>query len=586
MGQALVTVICGAFDVPEHGPGDGKVLICEPDPDRAQELRQIHAGRQDLRVIPGMLAARDGQEARLTRYSLPGLRSLRASTPYLRRLFPGVKETAQDTVPLIRVADLEKHIGAAPCRFWLETGGEEPALLEALQDSVVWPQIVGLHLRAGQQPLFDGAMGAFALANVLRRMGFVLEEGPQDDPDLPLLRAVPDPVIQDLRRRLDQQGADLQRAQTDLASLQDTCTRQADALARAGARQEQAQLLYQKAQARHEQTPKPAPQSLPAVTGNRLDPAVSCNPHFQPTAYGHYLNMPETSGFVLLDTCSMPRSGLHFLRQSLSDILGAGFSFCEWYNEPGCCRRSPCALTAFSDQKPANSAETETDLPSLRLRMIKSHDFGLTDPLYPQGGALHRMVLVRDPLEILTSWWSLQALQLNADLLRRYGLFMQKINFRHEGPLVAQAHRILAQHGTLPDDAAVQAFLDKQAEYLGGFAAKWGRALSEDPTMGQAVPYQMIPTVLGDLLRKHQRHLGADVLARLEAYQHRAGDFTPRQDPFSAPSQSLRDQLDRCAGSFRQAAERVLEMDHWKLLRSQPQTHEDRYGPELPRQSA
>jgi hypothetical protein len=553
MTQPIVTVICGAFPVPVSGP----VVICQPDPDQAAALQTAHAGRDDLQVICGLLAAREARQGDLTRFNLPGLCSLRAPTPALRRLFPGLREEIRDLVDLIRVSDLERVIGDAPCALWLDTGGEEAALLEALQDSPIWPQVTALHLRAGRVPLFDGACDLETLANVLRRMGFVIEDSAQEDPDLPLICAVPDPVLQDLRRRYD-------LLQADHAALQADHARQEQALQRADLRQEQALLHHDLTRKAHAQNSPPAPD--PPLHPSGLDPTVTCNPQFQPAAHMHYRTMSPDAGFILLETRSLPRSGLHYLRQSLGDILGRNFSFCEWYTEPGCCRRIPCALTAFSE-KTANSAETETDLPPLRLRMIKSHDFALSDPLHPQGGALRRMVLVRDPLEILTSWWSLQALQLNADLLRDNGLIMHKINFRHEAPLVAQAHRILDEEGAVPDDRALAQFLDKQASYLGGFAAKWGRALQDDPQgIGQAVPYHQIAGALTDLLTPYRDHMDAQTQARLAQFQARAGGFSPRKDPFHAPSQGLRDQLMRCADQFRAAAARVLEHDRWQLL--------------------
>lgn len=75
----------------------------------------------------------------------------------------------------------------------------------------------------------------------------------------------------------------------------------------------------------------------------------------------------------------MPRSGHHLLEKLLEAALGERFGYCEFYQEPGCCRQFPCAK------------------PSAALFMQKSHDFGLTDPLWP-APIMKRIVQYRSPI--------------------------------------------------------------------------------------------------------------------------------------------------------------------------------------------
>ena len=74
---------------------------------------------------------------------------------------------------------------------------------------------------------------------------------------------------------------------------------------------------------------------------------------------------------ILIECKSTPRSGLHFLKNTLNDFLGKNFSFCERYNEPGCCKKFPCALSCFNDEAAKNQKS--------HLRLAKSHDFQIND---------------------------------------------------------------------------------------------------------------------------------------------------------------------------------------------------------------
>jgi len=76
----------------------------------------------------------------------------------------------------------------------------------------------------------------------------------------------------------------------------------------------------------------------------------------------------------LVESRSLPRSGHHFLRHLLEQACGEQFSYCEGYQEPGCCRSSPCSVAAYWRYA------REHNQPHLRL--LKSHDFALTDATF------------------------------------------------------------------------------------------------------------------------------------------------------------------------------------------------------------
>ena len=71
--------------------------------------------------------------------------------------------------------------------------------------------------------------------------------------------------------------------------------------------------------------------------------------------------------FIMIDSKSLPRSGLHYMKKTFESVLSNNFSFCEWYWETGCCKKMPCALTGYAKE----CERTKTS----KLRMTKSHDF-------------------------------------------------------------------------------------------------------------------------------------------------------------------------------------------------------------------
>ena len=122
----------------------------------------------------------------------------------------------------------------------------------------------------------------------------------------------------------------------------------------------------------------------------RDNPALEMSADPKERVLNVYRNLPPSrqANFRYLDVKSLPRTGLHFMRNTFQSILGDSFSFCEWYTEPGCCRQMPCAVTGFA-----------TELQDRPLvQMLKSHDFKLTDPAFPTDGPIRRTHLDTKPL--------------------------------------------------------------------------------------------------------------------------------------------------------------------------------------------
>lgn len=293
------------------------------------------------------------------------------------------------------------------------------------------------------------------------------------------------------------------------------------------------------------------PQNAPppvgeAITGLPAD--IAGTSEFSARAFSILSGMEQAGErhFVYLDTKSLPRSGLHYLKESLKTIIGNGFSFCEWYQEPGCCRKMPCAVTGYA---------TGTDKAAgMTLRMVKSHDFQLTNIAYPTHAVLRRLILVRDPLFVLTSWWNLDLLATNGALLRALGLNPVLLYFRHEPQILAEAYRAISAEFIPPPLDKLQDWLRRRKAYLLGFVRKWADpgALSAHQTL---LRYDAISDWVLTLLHGQEQSLSEDQKDRLDSYRTtRETGFVLRRDPFAAPTPELAAFLQTHADLFRLTA--------------------------------
>lgn len=284
-------------------------------------------------------------------------------------------------------------------------------------------------------------------------------------------------------------------------------------------------------------------------------------PTLRPTSAAHafYINLGQAQDknpvpFLLIDSKSLPRSGLHYLKNTLSKVFGEHFSFCEWYQEPGCCKQSPCTYTGFA----THAQETG----SLRIRLIKSHDFALDDPIYPTGPHMQRLILVRDPLYILTSWFALDQLGAHKDLLAKNGIIVNKIWLAHEKEVLQPAYQLLDQHFNAPSAAALADWLQKKTQYIAGFMKKWVEPLRDQPSDGtQIVHYDQINTYIQGLAETYQPYVSAEAAERIgKAARITSQQFKKRTDAFGAPSAILEDYLTGNANLFKQAAKNLAHL--------------------------
>lgn len=242
------------------------------------------------------------------------------------------------------------------------------------------------------------------------------------------------------------------------------------------------------------------------------------------------LNSTTRNNCMYLEVKSLPRSGIHYMKSSFEYVLGSTFSFCEWYQEPGCCRNHPCDLTCFLESK-----KTPT------IRMVKSHDFNLSDPTYEPKPPLKRLVLIRDPLFILTSWWSLEMLTKNSEILENHGIKADKINYLHEHPVLAKAYSLIDSYGKTHDETELIEWLELKKIYIQKFIEKWC-----DPSKphGKIVSYEKVKKEIRHILKPYQRRMNKTSLKALGKYNNdKYLTFQPRNNAFSSKSNRLSDAL-------------------------------------------
>lgn len=276
---------------------------------------------------------------------------------------------------------------------------------------------------------------------------------------------------------------------------------------------------------------------------------------------GLYRDLPagRQGNFRYLDVKSLPRTGLHFMRNSLAEILRDGFSFCEWYTEPGCCRQMPCALSGYATEG--------QDRPM--LRMIKSHDFDLADPAFPLAGPMRRLILIRDPLPLLTSWWTLKTLYDHEGLLDSHGIRKSKLNYQHDRHILTTAYRIIDEtpEAAMPSSAALAGWLDRQVGYITGFAARWHDAALRDPDGTRILRYHETPQAVLDCVDEIAGSLDGAAHARLEQFRNqRDRIFVERASPFDSQSRRIADYLCAHAPLFERTAETIRTQDRTGLL--------------------
>jgi len=174
---------------------------------------------------------------------------------------------------------------------------------------------------------------------------------------------------------------------------------------------------------------------------------------------------PRTPNLLLVESRSLPRSGHHFLKHLLDQALGENFSYCEGYQEPGCCEKSPCsALSYWHYARKSNRPH---------LRLVKSHDFSFKDATFEPINGMIRLIQIRKPFDLLASWLELQQLELNQELLAQSNISWKRIMLFHEKQLLEDAWHLIDDHGSVMAANDASTWLEAKSSYVKAFLEKW-----------------------------------------------------------------------------------------------------------------
>ena len=179
----------------------------------------------------------------------------------------------------------------------------------------------------------------------------------------------------------------------------------------------------------------------------------------------NYSNDPDAPKMYYVESKSLPRSGHHYLKSIFQSIFKDNFSYCEGYQEPGCCKSSPCSNNSYWNYSLKQN--------SSHWRLVKSHDFNLTDMTFDPTAGMFRFIQVRRPLDILISWLELQQLAVNKNLLNRHNISLDRIYLYHEPQLIDSSWDIIDNLGTTFSKIDAETWLKSKFNYIVSFSNKW-----------------------------------------------------------------------------------------------------------------
>lgn len=181
----------------------------------------------------------------------------------------------------------------------------------------------------------------------------------------------------------------------------------------------------------------------------------------------------------LVESRSLPRSGHHFLKRVLEKAWGEEFSYCESYQEPGCCKTSPCRVKAHWHFARRHNKR--------HLRLLKSHDFQLTDTTFKPPDRMVRLIQIRRPFDLLVSWLELQQLEYNRNVLESANLSVNRIYLYHEPELLEEAWQVIDNSGRVMNNQETKEWLTTKTEYIIAFLQKWLPNAKPFPFNGEVV---------------------------------------------------------------------------------------------------
>ena len=182
---------------------------------------------------------------------------------------------------------------------------------------------------------------------------------------------------------------------------------------------------------------------------------------------------------------------------------------------------------------------------------------------------MRRVILVRNPLFLLTSYFTLYQLLQYKTALKKHGISIDKILYAHEPEVLATAYQVMNELFIAPSTETLSEWLSEQANHIIGFLEKWVHPAIEKPQpFLQVVRYEEIISFIVATLDEVQDYLPNDTKQRVDTFAHNsANSFSARQDPYDVPSKKISSYMSENANAFKRAVEEIRLSDKcglWK----------------------
>jgi len=209
---------------------ESRIVLVEPDADRADELRARFQGDDRVTVIAKGVATSTG-DAELHVFNFPGLRSLLPPKEGLRGVLPGLRLRASKPVELITPAQLLNELGDLPLPWslYVDVASWDSDILQGLLDCGAMYRAELVRVRCAATSFFEGLADSSGLQEWAIKNGFVVADIDEADPDFPRLTLSANAIshVAHLTKRIDDLSAEHQRqqnlnaiARADLQNLQ------------------------------------------------------------------------------------------------------------------------------------------------------------------------------------------------------------------------------------------------------------------------------------------------------------------------------------------------------------------------------
>lgn len=166
--------------------GAERIVLVEPNPELAENLRQKTSGEPRVTVVEAAVACNSANN-HLYVYNLPEASSLHLPTG-LKALFPGLKTIATHRVATLSPEQLIEDYGpqtGQPTMLVLQCPGEEHAIIQALVDTDQLKQFTRLLLVANPEPYYKSSQASEQTLQLLADYGYNILQESDQDPDWP-----------------------------------------------------------------------------------------------------------------------------------------------------------------------------------------------------------------------------------------------------------------------------------------------------------------------------------------------------------------------------------------------------------------